>query len=110
MLLLDRERNGLSTFQHELAELLGLDRSSIQRLCARLEADGRIVQAPAPEDARARQIQLTSAGQRLAANIQAASLDRFRQIVGAIPAPKRQPVLDALEVLTAAVLTLREEA
>lgn len=110
MLLLDREEEGLSTFQHELAELLGLDRSSVQRLCSRLEAEGRIKQAPAPDDARSRQIQLTASGQRLAANIQAASLERFTRIVGAIPASKRQPLLDALEVLTAAVLTLEEEA
>lgn len=109
MALLEREQNGVSTFQHELAELLGLDRSSVQRLCARLEADGRIKQAPAPDDARARLIQLTSSGQRLAGNIRAASLQRFTQIVQAIPASKRQPLLDALEVLTAAVRTLERE-
>src|SRR6478735_4704516 len=96
MLLLERERDGLSTFQHELAERLGFDRSSIQRLCSRLEADGRINQAPAPEDPRAGQNQLTSSGERLAANIQAASLERFTRIVDAIPASKRQPLLDAL--------------
>jgi len=109
MLLLGRERDGLSTFQHELAELLGLDRSSIQRLCSRLEANGRIKQAPGPNDARARSIQLTSSGRRLAANIQAASLERFTRIAEAIPASKQQPLLDALEVLTAAVLTLETE-
>ncbi|HET7542411.1 MAG TPA: MarR family winged helix-turn-helix transcriptional regulator [Polyangiaceae bacterium] len=109
MLLLDRERDSLRTYQHELAELLGLDRSSVQRLCSRLETDGRVKQAPAPTDARARLIQLTPSGQRLAANIQAASLQRFTRIVDAIPASKRQPLLDALEVLTAAVLTLETE-
>jgi len=109
MVLLERELDGLSTFQHELAELLGLDRSSVQRLCSRLEADGRIKQAPAPDDARSRRIQLTPSGQRLAANIQAASLHRFTRIVDAIPASKRQPLLDALKVLTAAVLTLETE-
>lgn len=109
MVLLDREGQGLSTYQHELAERLGLDRSSIQRLCARLESEGRIQQQPAPHDARARRLQLTPSGQRMASNIQAASLQRFTRIVDAIPASKRQPLLDALEVLTAAVLTLEEE-
>ena len=109
MMLLDRELSGLSTFQHEMAEQLGLDRSSVQRLCSRLEADGRIKQAPAPDDARARSVQLTASGQRMATNIQTASLRRFTRIVEAIPAAKRQPLLDALEVLTAAVLTLETQ-
>jgi len=109
MALLERQRAGSSTFQHELSELLALDRSSVQRLCARLEADGRIKQEPAPDDARSRRIELTASGQRMAANIQAASLRRFTRIVAAIPASKRRPLLDALQVLTAAVLTLEDE-
>src|SRR6478735_1831353 len=63
MLLRERESAGASTYQHELAELLGLDRSSVQRLCARLESDGRVKQQPSPDDARTRQIQLTASGQ-----------------------------------------------
>ncbi|HEX2877151.1 MAG TPA: MarR family winged helix-turn-helix transcriptional regulator [Polyangiaceae bacterium] len=108
--LLGREEAGTATYQHELAELLGLDRSSIARLCSRLEADGRLKQEPAPDDARARLLRLTASGQRMAGNIRAASLERFARIVEAIPASKRQPLLDALKVLTAAVLTLEEEA
>lgn len=110
MALLDREEAGLTTYQHELAELVGLDRSSIARLCSRLEVDGRLKQEPAPDDARARLLQLTMSGKRMAGNIRDASLKRFTRIVEAIPAPKRQPLLDALRVLTAAVLTLEEEA
>lgn len=109
MILLERESRGVSTYQHELAAQLGLDRSSVHRLCARLESDGRIKQEPAPDDARTRRIQLTATGQRMASNIQAASLQRFGRIVDAIPASKRQPLLDALAALTAAVLTLEEE-
>jgi DNA-binding MarR family transcriptional regulator len=110
MVLLDREEGGLITYQHELAEILGLDRSSITRLCSRLEVDGRLKQEPAPDDARARLLRLSASGQRMAANLRAASLDRFERIVQAIPGSKRQPLLDALKVLTAAVLTLEEEA
>jgi DNA-binding MarR family transcriptional regulator len=109
MALLDREETGAATYQHELAELLGLDRSSITRLCSKLEADGRLKQEPAPDDARARLLRLTASGQRMAGNIRTASLERFTRIVDAIPASKRQPLLDALKVLTAAVQTLEEE-
>ncbi len=110
MILLEREGKGVATYQHELAMQLGLDRSSVQRLCAKLESDGRITQAPAPNDARTRQVRLTAGGQRMATNIQMASLQRFTRIVDSIPVSKRQPLLDALEVLTAAVLTLEEDA
>jgi DNA-binding MarR family transcriptional regulator len=110
MALLDREEAGTVTYQHELAEILGLDRSSITRLCSRLEADGRLEQEPAPHDARARLLRLTASGERMAVNIRAASLDRFARIVEAIPVSKRQPLLDALKVLTAAVLTLEDDA
>ena len=110
MALLDREAAGTPTYQHELADLLGLDRSSITRLCARLEADGRLKQEAAPDDARTRVLRLTTSGQRLAGNIRAASLVRFTRIVDAIPVSKRQPVLDALKVLTAAVQTLEEKS
>lgn len=109
MALLDREEAGTSTHQHELADLLGLDRSSITRLCSRLEADGRIKQEAAPNDARSRLLQLTPSGQRMASNIRAGSLVRFTRIMDAVPTSKRQPLLEALKVLTAAVRTLEEE-
>lgn len=108
MAILDREEAGVATYQHELAELLGLDRSSITRLCARLEADGRLKQQAAPDDARTRLLRLTASGQRMAGNIRAASLERFTRILEAIPASRRRQLLDALNVLTAAVQTLEE--
>jgi DNA-binding MarR family transcriptional regulator len=110
MALLDREEACVATYQHELAELLGLDRSSIARLCSRLEADGRLKQEPAPDDARARLLRLTASGQRMAGKIRVASQERFTRIVDAIPASKRPQLLDAMKLLTAAVLTLEEEA
>ena len=110
MALLDREESGVITYQHELAELLALDRSSIARLCSRLEAEGRLKQEAAPDDARTRVLRLTASGQRMAGNIRAASLERFSRIVEAIPASRRQPLLEALKVLTAAVQTLEEKA
>lgn len=110
MVLLDREEAGVATYQHELAELLGLDRSSITRLCSKLEAEGRLEQETAPDDARARLLRLTASGKRMAGSVRVASLDRFTRIVDAIPASKRRSLLDALRLLTAAVRTLEEEA
>jgi DNA-binding MarR family transcriptional regulator len=109
MLLLDRESTGLTTLQSELAEELGLDKSSVTRLCARLEADERVTQQRLPADGRSRQLELTSRGRKLASTIREASLARFRRVLGAIPASKRRGVLAAVELLTQAVATLAEE-
>jgi DNA-binding MarR family transcriptional regulator len=110
MILLEREEADLASHQHELAELLGLDKSSITRLCSRLEADGRLEQEPAPGDARMRRLRLTASGQKMAGNLRSASLQRFSRIAQAIPASKRQPLLDALQVLTTAIQSLENEA
>jgi DNA-binding MarR family transcriptional regulator len=109
MLLLDRETNALVTTQSELAGELGLDKSSITRLCSRLEVDERITQKTGADDRRSRLVELTPRGRKMATNIRATSLERFRRVLQAIPATKRRGVLGALELLTQAVATLKEE-
>jgi putative acetyltransferase len=109
MLLLQREAANLATFQADLAEELGLDKSSVARLCSRLEADERISQKPGPEDGRSRQLELTARGRKLATNVHTASLARFNRVLSAIPSTKRRAVLDGLALLTQAVATLGEE-
>jgi DNA-binding MarR family transcriptional regulator len=108
MALLDRAEAGVDTYQHELADLLGLDRSSITRLCSRLEREGRLEQAPGV-DGRTRQLRLTTSGQKVAKNLRDASRARFARIVLAIPAAKRQTLLDSLTLLTSAVRALENE-
>ena len=109
MLLLERERAELTTPQSELAEQLGLDKSSIARLCSRLEADARITQKPGADDGRSRQLELTARGRKLATTIEAASLARFNRVLSAIPSAKRRGVLESLQLLTQAVANLEEE-
>src|SRR3954463_16623975 len=92
MRLWEREGAGLVTLQTELAEELGLDKSSIARLCSRLEADERITPKPGAEEARHRQPELTARGRKLATIIHAASLQRFSRVLDAIPAAKRRGV------------------
>lgn len=109
MLLLDREAAGLGTTQSELSAGLGLDKSSVARLCARLEGDERITQQRGVEDARSRQLALTGSGRKLATNVQAASLERFRKVLAATPKAQRQSVLASLGLLTRAVESLEEK-
>jgi DNA-binding MarR family transcriptional regulator len=109
MLLLDRATSDRATTQSELAAELGLDKSSITRLCSRLEADDRITQKPGVEDARSRHVELTGRGRKLATTIRAASLERFGRVLEAIPVTKRRGVLGALALLTQAVTSLGED-
>jgi DNA-binding MarR family transcriptional regulator len=108
MILLDRERLGLSTSQSDLVAGLGLDKSNVTRVCARLQAEDHAKQAVAPDDARSRQLELTPRGRRMANNIQAASLERFRRVVAAVPSRKRKALLESLELLRTAVGTLED--
>jgi DNA-binding MarR family transcriptional regulator len=110
MLLLEREARGLPTTQTNLAEQLGLDKSSITRLCARLEADERVTQARGDEDGRSRVVELTARGRKLANNVQQASLQRFQQVLEAVPPAKRRALLESIETLTRAVESLAERA
>jgi len=47
-----------------LAELLGLDRTTLNRNLRPLESENLVVTVPDPNDARVRRIQLTSAGRK----------------------------------------------
>jgi DNA-binding MarR family transcriptional regulator len=109
MLLLEREAGGHTTTQSELADTLGLDKSSITRLCSRLVADERITQQPGPDDARSRLVALTARGRKMATTIQGASLQRFVRVLQAIPRAERRGVLASLGLLTQAVASLGEE-
>ena len=109
MFLLDRQDGAKPCSQTELAEGLGLEKSSIARLCSRLEADQRITQQAGPDDGRSRHLELTARGRKMAETIRAASLERFHDVLSAIPPAKRRSVLGSLELLTGAVASLAKE-
>lgn len=109
MILLEREASGMVTTQSELAALLGLDKSSIARLCARLETEQHAKQERAPGDGRSRLLELTGRGRRMAASIQSASLARFRRVAEAVPAGKRLALVESVRLLTVALDCLKED-
>jgi len=110
MFLREREAQGLVTSQTELAENLGLDKSSVARLCARLDADGRVTQRRSAEDGRSRELELTGRGRKMAETTENASLDRFLRVLAGVPKAKRRTLIDSLAILTAAVTALEEES
>lgn len=91
--------------QNELAECLGLMKSTISRLVARLEQDGKLVRTPDKRDRRVRRLRLTAKGRRVAQSVSESSRNRFQALMGAIPAGKRQQVLESLDALMNAAPT-----
>ena len=107
MVLLARE--GQLTTQLELGKALGIDKSNVARLSQRMLEDGHAEQHPLPEDARARVVELTARGRRMAQQLESSSLLRFRRVLQAVPVGKRSQLLESLELLNAAVASLGEE-
>lgn len=92
--------------QRDLATALGLDKSSVARLCARMERSGHIAQKRSDVDGRAREVALTAKGERVAREVDKASRQRFARVLAAIPPNRRNGVVEALKLLEAAALTL----
>lgn len=106
--LLERRRRGEPTHHKDLTFALGLDKSNVARLCARMEAAGHVEQRRSSADGRAREITLTAKGLKLAREVDAASRHRFERVLSAIPHAERKRVLAALGTLNEAVHTVRE--
>ncbi len=101
MVLLEREstsaRGGLN--QQDLAEAVGLDKSSVTRLCAKMVAAGHLTQEPSAIDGRAWTLNLSTKGRRAAKTVEDASLARFRRLAAALPGSV--PVADAVRIIAA---------
>jgi DNA-binding MarR family transcriptional regulator len=95
------ERGGLS--QAELGQMLGIDKSNVARLCARMESDAHVKQTRAPGDGRSRLVTLEPQGERMARIVERASRERFARLLDDIPIAKRRVVLDGLAILDQAL-------
>jgi DNA-binding MarR family transcriptional regulator len=87
--------------QRELVDRLHLDRSSVSRLVDRLAARGWVERATGP-DRRTVRLLPTAAGRRVAADVANARAKRFAALLEAVPADRRDEVLDAIRLLTVA--------
>jgi DNA-binding MarR family transcriptional regulator len=87
--------------QRELVDRLHLDRSSVSRLVDRLAARGWVERANGP-DRRTVRLLPTPAGRQVAADVAGARAKRFAALLEAVPADRRDEVLDAIRLLTVA--------
>jgi DNA-binding MarR family transcriptional regulator len=103
LILLECSQRGDKPTQHDLGKTLGIDKSNVARLCARMEAAGHASQERCREDGRARRLMPTQKGLQLAAHLEEASRKLFVAVMTVIPPHARAGVLSALEALDAAV-------
>lgn len=89
--------------QQRLGQHLGIDKSNVARLCARMVEEGHIAQAVSEQDARSRILSLTPKGRKLAGEVGVASKERFSKVLAAIPRAQRASIVQALEQLVVAI-------
>lgn len=89
--------------QQALGAELGIDKSNVARLCAKMVRAKHVRQRASECDGRSRLVSLTSSGARLAQEVDAASRARFGALLGAIPEERRSDVIVALSHLVDAL-------
>ncbi|WP_222126961.1 MarR family winged helix-turn-helix transcriptional regulator [Curtobacterium pusillum] len=81
----------------DLAEYLGLEKSTMTGLVARASAKGLLAREPDPDDARAVEVVLTEAGHEVARSLEAAMRDALLPLTVRLPAAKRRELRVLLE-------------
>lgn len=76
--------------------LLGIEKSSMTGLFARIERAGWVVRVKDPQDARAFRIELTPPGRTLAEGFRAAVTDEIAKVVSTLRTDERQALADLL--------------
>jgi len=109
MALFDRERRDTASVQQDLVRVLGIDKSNVARLCAKMIKVGHLAQSESTEDGRTRRLSLTPKGRRLAERVEEASRIRFDHVLAALPSDTaRTAVVRSLELLNDAILATRK--
>jgi DNA-binding MarR family transcriptional regulator len=89
--------------QQALGAELGINKSNVARLCAKMVRSKHVEQRPSAQDGRSRLVSLTRSGVRLAQEVDAASRSRFASLLAGIPKSHRANVLVALQHLVEAI-------
>lgn len=93
--LLEIDTHG-SVTAAQLAEFLGLDKSSVSRMVAKLIAHGELQEQPCADDARAKQLQLSAQGQGTVAGIHAYGQTQVRSALAQLNPSLQQAVAQGL--------------
>lgn len=88
---------------NELADLLGLDKSTMSRTINNLVENNLVIRETHAEDRRYVTIELTENGKEVYKSIENSMGIYYKQILESIPEDKREQVLESLKLLTDAV-------
>lgn len=88
---------------NELADILGLDKSTMSRTINNLVEDDLVIRETHPEDRRYITIELTDKGKEVYRTIEKSMELYYQSIFKSIPQDKREQVLESLQLLTDAV-------
>jgi DNA-binding MarR family transcriptional regulator len=87
----------------EIARRTGLDKMSVSRALASLEAAGRIARRPDPDDGRRVLASLTPAGRTLYRSLQGPSREREAAATGALSVAERRQLMTLMRRMTDSV-------
>jgi len=93
--------------QNQIADSLGLNKSSISRLVTQLQKQGLITVLDDDEDKRVKQIGLTNEGSKIAEKIERRANDQVLNIVNFLDANEMESVLSGLDIYLRAMLQAR---
>ena len=96
--------------QTELAEMVGLDKTTMVVTVDELERDGLAERKPAPHDRRARIIAVTAAGKRKVAEAEKVKERVQADILGELPERDQKALIDALDKLVQGRLAERVDS
>ena len=85
--------------QGDLAERLGLTKSTVSRLVANLVGRGWVERCAVDDDGRGVTVALTKTGRSAAARLRKARTSRMQALLDAVPTERRREVVDVLELL-----------
>jgi len=88
----------------EIAQHTGLDKMSVSRALASLQAAGRVVRRPDPHDGRRALAALTPAGRRLYEALRSRARLREAEVTGTLTAAERAQLLALVQRMTEAAL------
>ncbi len=87
----------------DLADNLNLDKSTVSRSIDNLVNQEIIIREPDPEDRRFVMLRLTEHGESIYKEIERRMEAYFLEIIGTIPADKREQVIESVHCLTEAI-------
>ncbi|EML2063825.1 MarR family transcriptional regulator [Enterobacter asburiae] len=92
----------------QLVQLLGLEKSSVSRMLARLIAAGELEEVISTEDARAKSLRLTAKGHETVSKINAFSNERVVTAIKRLAPAQQQTISEGLSLYANALLACRE--